>query len=75
MDLVSILATVILVPTIGTLIVGVAAYMAFKLRDSRKPKKNQKDDTLDQKGAFEPVFLQRYYVTSPEPQTGENEPS
>ena len=59
MDLVSILATVILVTTIGTMVVGVVAYMAFKLRDSRKPTK-KKDDTLDSSGPQEPVFLQRY---------------
>lgn len=59
MDLVSILATVILVTTIGTMMVGVAAYIAFKLRDKRKPTKG-KDNTLDNKGAREPIFLKRY---------------
>ena len=37
----------------------VAAYVAFKLRDKRKPTKG-KDDTLDSKGAREPIFLKRY---------------
>lgn len=37
MDLVSILTTVILATTIGTTIIGLAAYAAFKLRDKRKP--------------------------------------
>ena len=60
MDLISILATVILVTTIGTMVVGVGAYYAFKLRDKRKPKKNRGDDTLDEKSAREPVFLTRY---------------
>jgi hypothetical protein len=59
MDLVSILATVILVTTIGTMMVGVAAYVAFKLRDKRKPIKG-KDDTLDNIGGREPIFLKRY---------------
>lgn len=59
MDLVSILATVILVTTIGTMMVGVAAYVAFKLRDKRKPTKG-KDETLDYKGARDPIFLKRY---------------
>ena len=59
MDLVSILATVILVTTIGTMMVGVAAYVAFKLRDKRKPAKG-KDETLDFKGDREPIFLKRY---------------
>ena len=58
MDLISILATVILVTTIGTMIVGVGAYAAFKLRDKRKPKK--KDDTMDIEGSHEPIFLTRY---------------
>ena len=60
MDLISILATVILVTTIGTMVVGVGAYYAFKLRDKRKPKKNRGDETLDDKGLHEPVFLTRY---------------
>lgn len=60
MDLVSILATVILVTTIGTMVIGVGAYFAFKLRDKRKPTKKKKDDTLDDSGPQEPVFLARY---------------
>jgi heme/copper-type cytochrome/quinol oxidase subunit 2 len=44
MDLISILTTVILATTIGTIIVGVAAYAAFKLRDKRKPKKKASTD-------------------------------
>ena len=60
MDLISILATVILVTTIGTMVVGVGAYYAFKLRDKRKPKKNRGDDTLDDKSEREPIFLTRY---------------
>jgi heme/copper-type cytochrome/quinol oxidase subunit 2 len=53
MDLVSILATVILVTTIGTMVVGVGAYVAFKLRDKRKPSKKKTDDTLDGVGSSE----------------------
>lgn len=64
MDLVSILATVILVTTIGTMVVGVGAYVAFKVRDKRKPSKKKKDDTLDVNGQDEPIFLKRYI---PEP--------
>jgi heme/copper-type cytochrome/quinol oxidase subunit 2 len=60
MDLVSILATVILVTTIGTMVVGVGAYFAFKLRDKRKPSKKKTDDTLNSTGTQEPVFLKRY---------------
>lgn len=59
MDLISILATVILITTIGTMVVGVAAYAAFKLRDKRRPKK--KDPTANNQGILEnPVFLKRY---------------
>ncbi len=59
MDLISILATVILITTIGTLVVGVAAYAAFKLRDKRRPKK--KDPTASDQGELgEPIFLKRY---------------
>lgn len=64
MDLISILATVILVTTIGTMVVGVGAYAAFKLRDRRKPSKKRNDDTLDSNGSHEPIFLKRYV---PEP--------
>ena len=64
MDLVSILATVILVTTIGTMVVGVGAYVAFKLRDKRKPSKKKDDDTLNEKGSAEPIFLKRYVPTS-----------
>jgi heme/copper-type cytochrome/quinol oxidase subunit 2 len=64
MDLVSILATVILVTTIGTMVVGVGAYIAFKLRDKRKPSKRKTDDTLDANGSGEPIFLKRYVPTS-----------
>lgn len=58
MDLISILATVILLTTIGTLVVAVAAYAAFKLRDKRKP--NKKDTTMVAPSASEPIFLTRY---------------
>jgi heme/copper-type cytochrome/quinol oxidase subunit 2 len=71
MDLISILATVILVTTIGTMVVGVGAYYAFKLRDKRKPKKKGGDETLDDKGPREPIFLTRYVpvpAIAPEPE-------
>jgi heme/copper-type cytochrome/quinol oxidase subunit 2 len=63
MDLVSILATVILVTTIGTMIIGLGAYFAFKLRDKRKPSKKKADETLDNTGPVQPVFLKRYIHT------------
>lgn len=69
MDLISILATVILVTTIGTMIIGVGAYAAFKLRDKRKPKSKAVDDDPDHKKIVnEPIFLKRYVPeTAPEP--------
>lgn len=66
MDLISILATVILVTTIGTLVVGVGAYAAFKLRDKRKPNTKRADDTMNNDVSQEPMFLKRYV---PEPAT------
>ncbi|MDP1999117.1 MAG: hypothetical protein Q8K22_05940 [Rhodoferax sp.] len=68
MDLISILATVILVTTIGTMVVGVGAYVAFKVRDKRKPSKKKIDDTLDATGPNDPIFLKRYIpgpITAP----------
>lgn len=65
MDLVSILATVILVTTIGTMVIGLGAYFAFKLRDKRKPTKKKTDDTLDNTGPVKPIFLKRYQPTAP----------
>jgi hypothetical protein len=65
MDLISILATVILLTTIGTLIVAIAAYVAFKLRDKRKP--TRKDPTSLSNKPTEPIFLTRY---KPQKQVG-----
>lgn len=64
MDLVSILATVILVTTIGTMIIGLGAYFAFKLRDKRKPTKKKSDETLDDTGPVKPIFLRPYTPTN-----------
>ncbi len=71
MDLVSILATVILITTIGTMVVGVGAYLAFKLRDKRKPTHKKVDDTMDVKATVEPVFLKRY-VPTPAPSAADD---
>ena len=64
MDLVSILATVILVTTIGTMVVGVGAYAAFKLRDKRKPKAKKTDSAAEAAAAHDPIFLKRYVPES-----------
>ncbi len=61
MDLISVLATVILIVTIGTLVVGVAAYAAFKLRDNRRPKR--KDPKAAAEGVHKPIFLKPYSPT------------
>jgi len=58
MDLVSILATVILLATLGTLVAAVAAYIAYKLRERRKPRKN--DPTLSASGEEQAVFIKPY---------------
>lgn len=58
MDLISILATVILLTTIGTLVVAVAAYAAFKMREKRKPRRH--DPTVPLHGSHEPIFLTRF---------------
>ena len=60
MDLISILATVILITTIGTMVIGIGAYIAFKLRDKRKPSKDKFDSTLGTQGSNEPIFLNRF---------------
>ncbi len=67
MDLISILATVILATTIGTVMIGIAAYAAFKLRDKRKPKARVvgEDDGLSRGASKEPVFLSRYVPVPP----------
>ncbi|MDD4927474.1 MAG: hypothetical protein PHF58_13345 [Methylotenera sp.] len=64
MDLISILATVILLTTVGTMVAGVGAYIAFKLRDKRKPKKSRTDETLSSTGLKEPIFLKPYIPMS-----------
>jgi heme/copper-type cytochrome/quinol oxidase subunit 2 len=61
MDLISILTTVILATTIGTVIVGVAAYAAFKLRDKRKPKAKKVDANASaDKEVADAIFLKKY---------------
>jgi hypothetical protein len=71
-DLFSILATVILLTTIGTLVVAVAAYAAFKMREKRKPKRH--DPTVPLHGAREPVFLTRFIPEAKPESAGEDVP-
>jgi hypothetical protein len=59
MDLIAILSTVILLVTVGTITVALAAYAAVKVRDKRKPKQGPASST-DNQGGFQPEFLRRY---------------
>lgn len=54
MDLFSFLATIILITSVVTLVVALAAYVAYKIRDIRKPSKKKRSvqNILD-----EPMFL------------------
>jgi hypothetical protein len=61
MDLVSIFSTIVLVTTISTLILAVAAYFAYKVREWRKPKSFSKNKLLTDE-VFEPVFLKRHML-------------
>ena len=63
MDLIAFLSTVILLVTIGTITVAIAAYVALKLRDRRKPKPGRLQG-VGNSSAFEPVFLKRYMPPS-----------
>jgi len=66
MDLISVLATVILVTTIGTMVIGLGAYAAFKIRDRRKPTSKRADDTMEGSASRMPMFLTRYTPPSPQ---------
>ena len=67
MDVLSLLATVILFTTVGTLIVALAAYAAYKLREKRKPiKKKRTDPSADLAPLFLEPFLPHLTVKNPE---------
>jgi hypothetical protein len=68
MDLLSILATVILATTIATVLIGVAAYAAFKLREKRAPKGGKVLGV--NVGDQGPIFFTRYV---PQAQSSEAE--
>jgi hypothetical protein len=42
MDLFSFLATIIVITSVVTLIVALAAYVAYKIRDARKPSRSKR---------------------------------
>lgn len=61
MNLITVFSTTLLITTISTLILAVAAYFAYKLREWRKPKtsgaeKNRIDES------FKPIFLKRHML-------------
>ncbi len=59
MDIVAILSTVILLATAGTIMVAVAAYIAFKVRERRRPG-TQKVFGEGLRPGVAPIFLTRY---------------
>lgn len=58
MDIISVLATVILFTTVTTLVVALATYVAYKMRERRKPMVKAPAE-LGQ-GEFTPIFLEPY---------------
>lgn len=53
MDLYSFLATIILITSLVTLLVAIAAYIAYKIREVRKPSRARGTGA----GSAEPIFL------------------
>jgi hypothetical protein len=73
MDMISVFSTTVLVTTIATLILAIAAYFAFKLREWRKPKPpDAKKIAID--GTFEPIFLKRHMLNGTAPDENVVEP-
>lgn len=68
MDFISILATVILFTTIATLVVALAAYGAYKVRERARVKAKV---TADRSDHLEPIFLERYMPTATEQRRGQ----
>lgn len=72
MDTISVFSTTVLVTTIATLVLAIAAYFAYKLREWRKPKPSGGEKiTIDE--TFEPIFLKRHMLndTAPDEHVGE----
>lgn len=63
MDLVSIFSTIVLVTTIATLVMAIAAYFAYKVREWRKPKTFSRGQISDDE-PFEPIFLRRHMLNN-----------
>jgi len=66
MNLISVFSTTVLATTIATLVLAIAAYFAYKLREWRKPKPSGgKKTTIDE--SFEPIFLKRHTLNDMAP--------
>jgi hypothetical protein len=65
MDPLSFLANLLLSVTIGTLVVALTAYLAYKLREKRRPARGKPSPAG---GDEAPVFLRRY-VPEQDPQS------
>lgn len=61
MNLISIFSTTVLVTTIATLVLALAAYFAYKLREWRKPKPHGGEKTTSDE-TFGPIFLKRHML-------------
>lgn len=61
MDLVSVFSTIVLVTTIATLFLALAAYFAYKVREWRKPKASS-EGKIPTDELFEPIFLKRHML-------------
>jgi len=61
MDIVSVLSTTVLVTTIATLVMAIAAYFAYKLKEWRKPRSSGGDKIVSNE-VIKPIFLKRHML-------------
>ena len=66
MNLVYVFSTIVLVTTIATLVMALAAYFAYKLRERRKPKSSGGEQDITDE-TFEPIFLKRHMLNDVAP--------
>lgn len=66
MDLVSVFSTVVLLTTVASLAMALLAYVAYKVRERRKPKASARAK-IELDGAFEPIFLKRHLLDDQDP--------
>ncbi len=69
MDIIPILSTIILVATLVTLVLAVGSYLAYRLRESRRPREAAR--------AEKPPFFRRYELkeANPSKPAGDSKPS